>query len=477
MPTTASPATPVAVTPPGTGTTNDPNLRELAQYTHGLSQGQTGVDAPLGVQSSPDKQPTGPSIDMTKPLDVRAVTSHIKNPNLNDQQRTQVATDLTTKLRNENPQYYEGFQDIQAGRTDTEAAKAYQGRLTQAQDEFIQQQVQADPQKAATPGGFGEIVNNAMSTFQNMPMPLQAMVGIGLPVGLIGIMSGMFGEGGMGAGILGALGLGAGLMGGAMGGMFGQDAQNFTTDKMIDAGQFFGAIPSEKQDLSFLTAKDPIAALKAQGGGKGLSPAAIKAQLAAAQAKKQQLAMFMKLPEHIRRRVLQRVGSGIDDSNVDTALQNAAMIHNQLGDQNSELGRTEQRAQGIVDNPWTGYPAAIAGTLKDKWDKYWKGASDVNINKLIEKWAFNDMDAKELNDLKAEEAKGAPYRVESARRENKLQMRQEAAVPQKEVVIAACQKAARCWSGYEPVPGAKKFSKGSCRPKGSKKTQKEMKKS
>jgi hypothetical protein len=42
-------------------------------------------------------------------------------------------------------------------------------------------------------------------------------------------------------------------------------------------------------------------------------------------------------------------------------------------------------------------------------------------------------------------------------------------------IIAIMQKAARCWSGYEPVPGAKAYSEGSCRPKGSKKTQKEVK--
>lgn len=36
-------------------------------------------------------------------------------------------------------------------------------------------------------------------------------------------------------------------------------------------------------------------------------------------------------------------------------------------------------------------------------------------------------------------------------------------------------KQSRCWSGYEPVPGAKAYSRGSCRPTGSKKTQKEMK--
>jgi hypothetical protein len=41
-------------------------------------------------------------------------------------------------------------------------------------------------------------------------------------------------------------------------------------------------------------------------------------------------------------------------------------------------------------------------------------------------------------------------------------------------IIEIMQKAARCWSGYEPVPGAKAYSEGSCRPKGSKKTKKEV---
>lgn len=41
--------------------------------------------------------------------------------------------------------------------------------------------------------------------------------------------------------------------------------------------------------------------------------------------------------------------------------------------------------------------------------------------------------------------------------------------------IAAHMKQSRCWEGYEPVPGAKAYSRGSCRPVNSKKTQKEMK--
>jgi hypothetical protein len=73
----------------------------------------------------------------------------------------------------------------------------------------------------------------------------------------------------------------------------------------------------------------------------------------------------------------------------------------------------------------------------------------MQISKLIEKWAFNDTDAKELNDLKAEQAKGAPYRVEDARRERELEMRNKAetSAPQtpvvtKKVTVAVCKSAA-----------------------------------
>lgn len=36
------------------------------------------------------------------------------------------------------------------------------------------------------------------------------------------------------------------------------------------------------------------------------------------------------------------------------------------------------------------------------------------------------------------------------------------------------KKLARCWKGYEPVPGTKAYTEGSCRPAGSKKTKKEV---
>jgi hypothetical protein len=44
----------------------------------------------------------------------------------------------------------------------------------------------------------------------------------------------------------------------------------------------------------------------------------------------------------------------------------------------------------------------------------------------------------------------------------------------KKLVIEVMQKAAKCWAGYERVPGTKAYTSGSCRPTGSKKTKKEV---
>ena len=43
-------------------------------------------------------------------------------------------------------------------------------------------------------------------------------------------------------------------------------------------------------------------------------------------------------------------------------------------------------------------------------------------------------------------------------------------------IVAHVMKAARCWAGYEPVPGKAPYSEDSCRPAGSKKKKKDTKK-
>jgi hypothetical protein len=478
----------------------------------GNTQPQPIVSNMQGTMTDTQGKPvetSGPAPEVT-PVAFSEIESKLNDSNIPEAERKQFAEKFVTDHLQQNPELVQGFRDAQAGKN-TPQAQAYQAKFKAAIDAHIQQQVQADPEKASTPQGYGEMVNNAMSTFQNMPLPLQAMVGIGLPMGLIGIMSSLFGGGGMGMGIMGALGLGAGVLGGAAGGMFGQGAQNMTADAAYNMGSFLGMIPEGKQDLSMLTADDPIAAIKAKGSG-GFSPAAIKEQLAKAEQQKQQLATLMRLPEGMRPRMLQNLSdTNMTDEQAVRAAQNAAMLHGHLNDPKSELSQMQQQGQRYVDDPVSTFATEILpqkaynaaqsaaqgaydytiGNSRMPWN--WgnnqqqqiaqaqpgtvKGSSDMNINKLVEKWAFNDMDAKELSDLKAEKAKGAPYRVDSARREHELNLRNQAKPAAKKTIVVMCMKSARCWAGYEPVPGKKPYSNDSCRPVGSgkKKTDKKKK--
>jgi hypothetical protein len=441
----------------------------------------TGGSAPQGNHA-----PAPPS-----PVQYDELTSHLSDSNIPVEQRQQFGQKFLQDTVNANKDLVRGFRDIQSGNANTPEAQKYQAQLKTSKDEFVrqhvQQAVQNNPEATQNPQTFGQLAsqaaNDAMQKFQSMSMPMQLMMGIGLPMGLIGVMSSLFGEGGAGMGLMGALGLGAAGLAAAGGGMFGQDAQNFTTDRLLDAGQFFGAIPSEKQDLSFLLAEDPAKALEAQHSGGAYSPAAIKAKLEDAAQKKQQLGMFMNLPEGMRSRMLQRLDSNITAENSGKAVQNASLLHDQLNDPNSRLNTLQQRAQGIVDNPLTGYLKAIGGSLADrfKFGHDARAVSSPNVLYLIGKWAekqsFNDMDAKELNDLKTQSSRGVSYRVEDATRLNNLQKRQQAEQPMsRATVTAACQKAARCWAGYEPVPGKKPYSNDSCRLAGSKKKKKDTKK-
>lgn len=485
-----TPATPLVSPPPV-----QPQQPQQTQQQQ--PQPQTVVSNTRGTMTDAQGQPvqTGQAPEI-KPVAFAEIEGKLNDSKIPVEQRKQFAQDFVKSHMDQNPELVQGFRDAQAGKN-TPQAQAYQAKFKEAQEAYIQQhvqqQVQADPQKASTPQGFGEMVSGAWDQFQKMPPEMQAMMGIGLPIGLVGIMSSLFGGGGMGMGILGALGLGAGVLGGAAGGMFGQGAQNMTADAAYQMGSFLGMIPEGKHDLSILTADDPIAAVKAKGGGGGVSPAAVKEQLAKAEQQKQQLATLMRLPEGMRPRMLQNLSNtNMTDEQAAIAARNAATLHEHLNDPKSELSQMQQQGQRYVDAPvytaateiipQKAYAAAQSaaqgaydytiGNSKMPWN-WGKESADMNINKLIEKWAFNDMDAKELNDLKAEKAKGAPYRVDSARREHELNLRKQSETPAqpvaKKTLVIMCMKSARCWAGYEPVPGKKPYSNDSCRPIRSKK--------
>ena len=155
----------------------------------------------------------------------------------------------------------------------------------------------------------------------------------------------------------------------------------------------------------------------------------------------------MAMPEGMRGRLLQKLDPNIRDNQVGLALQNATMLHQQLNDPKSELSQKMQQGQRYVDAPvYTAatevVPQAIynytIGNPKMPWN--WKEGSDMNLHKSIEKWAAADVIAKTQ-------------------------------------AVEQCMKSARCWAGYEPVPGKKPYTEGSCRPAGSKKKAPKKKKS
>lgn len=441
-----------------------------------------------------------------------------KGNKLPPEQQAEFARGMTTWLNDpKNKDALQGANDLKAGKN-TPQAQQFNAAMEQRQKEFTEERTRAlaaaDPKAAATPQGWAGMFSQASQQWEQMPQEMKLVMGLGLGGGLLGMASSMFGEGGMGMGILGLLGIGGGLAAGAAGGMFGQGAQKATSDMAYDVGSFFGAVPqagSMEGKFNQLKSPDALKQLSAP------TTAAEKLQAfrfpKEEQAKvRDQLAMtdkvksFMRVPAPMRANWLQKMDPSLSPQEAAVVAQNLESMATQMDDAQSPLAQkiqtgrafanaedpatyvnqqatdmannTAQQAKTIGSHVLSGLGSLMTKPKKEQPQQV-KTFSDrnMNINKLIEKWAFNDVDAKELSDLKAEQAKGAPYRVEAARRENELQMRQKAEAPQKEVVIAACQKAARCWSGYEPVPGAKKFSKGSCRPKGSKKTQKEMKKS
>ena len=471
------------------------------------------------------------------------------------EQQAQVAQeDVKRHMETVPPATQKGVQDLQAGH-DTAEARDFQAQVDQngqkAMQEDVARQTQANPELAQTAQGFGQMWNNATNMWSSMPQEAKWMVGLGMPIAAVGLLSSMFGQGGGGMGLLGLLGLGAAGIGAAHSGALGDDARRMVGQGAVNLAGFFGQeIPTADKIRGALDPNSPSAgegankvraAMNAQGengsvGGWAAGQEALNKERAglnqlmgmdrnmattmlmglqgegAPQTADEANALYDQLaqkhqelshPDYLRNKVNETVLAELENADTKNNKALSAMFdaRRNRGAVNDAMNAVREQEilkamqndpnlarylkkgpDGKLRLPAGNDPAAFGANmifnaygLPDDLQK--EGAHRMDINKLIEKWAFNDVDAKELSDLKAEQAKGAPYRVEAARRENELQMRQKAEAPQKEVVIAACQKAARCWSGYEPVPGAKKFSKGSCRPKGSKKTQKEMKKS
>jgi hypothetical protein len=373
--------------------------------------------------------------------DVNAMVAKLpQNNNISPEQHKQFATKTLTWMKQpENQALLQGAQEYKDGNTNTPGAKQFAAALDKRRATFIEEQMAkataADPTAASTPQGWGGMLQQATAAWEQMPTEMKWVMGLGLGGGLLGMAASIFGEGGMGMGLLGMLGLGAAGMAGATHGMFGQDAQNMVNDGLIGLGQLTGHVPG-KTDLSVLLAKDPVAALRAEHGQIGTREE-MKQKLDAARAKAEQLKQFvsMPMPESTKLRMLQKIDPNIKTpEDAQRAMANANILLKAYADPNSDLSRMVNKAQTYADSKGVlGWGAEnLLAPAANYWHNLWPKKAHLVMP----------------------EGYTIAHRMEAEFRGMKL---------------------ARCWAGYEPVPGTKKYSEGSCRPKGSKKTQKEMK--
>lgn len=484
-----SAAAPTATTPPASNPQQQPQPVSTPTTE---SPNTTITPAPA---SPPVQQPASPQQPATPaPMNAGAISAKLQtmlpqNSKVPPEQQAEFAKGLEGWM-GENADRLRGAQDFVAGKKDTPQAQAFATQLQQKQDEFVSSRMKqlaaADPTAASTPQGWSGMFGQAMQSWEQMPQEMKWVMGLGLGGGLLGMASSIFGEGGAGMGLLGLLGIGTAGLVGASQGMFGQGASKMVGDAAYNIGSFFGAVPEAKPGtFDMLRGKDPLAAMT---GGKIGTRKEVAARLADSKTKIEQLRQFMALPlgPDAKMQLIQRIDPSIDSpETAQEILRNAGTVLGAYDDPNSALQRQMQQGQAYSNSSGVkGKLMEMGAGLKDRAPGiisalsglFKSGNHTMNIQHLIEKWAFNDMDAKELNDLKAERAKGVPYRTEDARREHELNLRQQANAPavRTKKCVAVVMKAARCWSGYEPVPGAKAYSRGSCRPVNSKKTQKEM---
>lgn len=496
-PKPTTPAAPPA--PAATAPTPPPNVPaaaapQPAAPTPPPAQASTAsqpVSAPTTEGPNTPITPQAPASQATAAPSPEAVMAQMQDTKIPQPQRQEFARTFVQDHVSKNPEMVQGLRDFEAGNTNTPAAQKYLAQLKQSEAQFMAARMEelkaADPQKAATPEGWGSMFQQAAGMWEQMPQESKWMMGLGLPIGLIGVMSSLFGEGGTGMGLVGMLGLGAAGLGGAAGGLFGQGAQNMVADGLYNVGSFFGAVPNEKVDLSAMMGEDALTKLTAgpslaEKARAAWNPEAYAKQIAPKLQAAEQAKKLMMIPEALRPRFLQQMSqTPLTDEEAQIVARNIGQLSAGMDDENSEIYKTLRRGNEFVANPTAARNQQVKGMFSSLFGGEEKGSSVMNISSAIEKWAFNTMDAKELKDLKAEKAKGVPYRVEDARREQQLKMRQQHNAAKNpppamrtKKCVAVVMKAARCWSGYEPVPGAKAYSRGSCRPVNSKKTQKEM---
>ncbi len=320
---------------------------------------------------------------------------------------------------------------VQAVAQNPESPQAQQA-IAQGRSDFVTEQAGGDQSKLQDANFFG----TAMGMWNDLGPTGQMAFMLGVPTALIGLLSGDGLTGILGGLGIGALGLGAGAMG-----MLGEGTQANMGRLMGDAASFFGAIPESARDSSMFapTAQDATKqkitdAIMNAPAGQG---AAIgQKMLDEERAKFDQLKNLHAVNPELAHSYLM----GMHGDHTPKTREEAQALFNRLQQTYNETGQKDYL-----------YNQALAAAQAKR------DAATKNIPALVKNW----LPAGTIpDDAGLEQMMQTNYGFKRGSDMN---------IAQKIVLKQAALKAARCWAGYEPVPGKEPYSENSCRPIGSKK--------
>ena len=366
------------------------------------------------------------------------------------------------QITDQNPQLKKGLLDHQSGNTNTPEAQAFQTEQNKYQNTMVYDEYEklkkdhpgADLSDHRTYTSFlSQASSTAMTKFNEMPMEHQLLTGLGLGGGLIGLLSSLFGGGGMTGGLLGMLGLAVGGAAGAAGGMFGDQAQAATGKLMGDFGNFMGKIPDEARDANnFRPGSEASKAFEATVRSTFITqgPAAAQKMVNDRAAQFEPLERAYAMNPRLAHSYL------MGTKNPPKTPEEAEALYQQMASQVAQARDPNFLTKQITKQVAGNVGSAVSNASAAAGDAYNSARTAVGdaYNSASDWWNTpNTTNKTNGHILKSKE--GASMNI-----------------AQQIFFKQAAQKAARCWAGYEPVPGKAPYSDNSCRPKRKKKTEK-----
>lgn len=323
--------------------------------------------------------------------------------------------------------------------TPEEAQQVVQDSEGPAIEQLVNERMQENPAPSDNPRDWGQWFEETMSwatdAWNNLGFVGKLAFGLGMPLGIIGLLGG-----GLSGVLTAALGFGVAGLAAAGSGALGETAQGAVTG----VGE---AITGTGAPAAPVEPPEPLAQDESLKLVQELTAAPDGAQyIAQNRAKFDQFAAM----------------SDADLSSVAQQMspESRAAVNKIL------TGLKTQVDKGIAEVGWV--PWAVA----DRYKRTRAKLDSVGLKSTAELPALQEKINRMLQVLNAAQQEVA---APTGEKNSMFNSKFASHIVAQHLAITTLQKAARCWSGYEPVPGKKPYSNDSCRPIGGKKKKKKDK--